>query len=411
MYKKLKVILLTILILLSKTTFASAFDENDDPEVIDVNSIIETSTDSSDIPNINSASAVVIERNTNTILYSKDANSKRKMASTTKIMTATLVLENCNLDEKFNISSKAASVGGSRLGLTANIEMSVKDLLYGLLLCSGNDAAYALAEHVSGSVENFAALMNEKAKSLGLNNTSFVTPHGLDSDNHYTTAYELALLTNYALKNDTFKTIVSTKSYNVKLGNNIKSIRNTNELLGNLNGVYGVKTGFTNGANRCLVSATKRGNLDIICVVLGADTKKIRTTDSINLINYCFKNFEMIDLKEKLDNYFFKSISNKSYKIDKAISSNLDLSYSPLSYEFYPFEKSKENSIDFSYKINEPISAPLRANNSIGKINVLMDSDKIIELDIINNKDVLKKSIKYYLSDFILNYFYYIVKN
>lgn len=411
MYKKLKVILLTILILLSKTTFASAFDENDDPEVIDVNSIIETSTDSSDVPNINSVSAVVIERNTNTILYSKDANSKRKMASTTKIMTATLVLENCNLDEKFNISSKAASVGGSRLGLTANIEMSVRDLLYGLLLCSGNDAAYALAEHVSGSVENFAILMNEKAKSLGLSNTSFVTPHGLDSDNHYTTAYELALLTNYALKNDTFKAIVSTKSYNVKLGNNIKSIRNTNELLGNLNGVYGVKTGFTNGANRCLVSATKRGNLDIICVVLGADTKKIRTTDSINLINYCFKNFEMIDLREKLDNYFLKYISNKSYKINKAVSSNIDLSYSPLSYEYYPLKRSKENSIDFSYIIDEPFTAPLRTNTSIGKINILVDSDKIIELDIISNKDILKKSIKYYLSDFILNYFHYLIKN
>ena len=139
--------------------------------------------------------------------------------------------------------------------------------------------------------------MNDKAKQLGLTSTHFVTPHGLDNYEHYTTAYELALLTDYALKNKTFSNIVGTKSHTIQINNSYKSLSNTNELLGNFEGVYGVKTGFTNGANRCLVTAVKRNNLDLICRVLGADTKKDRTQDSIKLIEYAYKNFELINIK------------------------------------------------------------------------------------------------------------------
>ncbi|MBO5479171.1 MAG: D-alanyl-D-alanine carboxypeptidase [Clostridia bacterium] len=134
-----------------------------------------------------------------------------------------------------------------------------------------------MAEHVGGSVEGFANLMNQKAKELGLTNTKFVTPHGLDQPEHYTTAYELALITDYALKNETFAKIVNTKTYEIHINSQAKMLSNTNELLGNLNGVDGVKTGFTNGAGRCLVTSTTRNSHQIICVVLGADTKKIRT--------------------------------------------------------------------------------------------------------------------------------------
>ena len=156
------------------------------------------------------------------------------------------------------------------------------------MLCSGNDAAVCLAESVGGSIEGFAELMNTKAQELGLSNSHFESPHGLDSDQHYTTAYELALLSDYALKNPTFLSIVGTKNHTVIINGTPKTLSNTNELLGNLDGVYGIKTGFTNGANRCLVTACKRGNMDIICVVLGADTKNFRTKDSIKLIaKYC----------------------------------------------------------------------------------------------------------------------------
>ena len=208
------------------------------------------------------------------------------MASTTKIMTCIIVLENGNLNDIVEVSKKSAGTGGSRLGLKTGDKITVKDLLYGLMLCSGNDAAVALAEHVGGSIEDFSKLMNDKAAKLNLENTHFVTPHGLDNDEHYTTAYELALLSNYALKNKDFAQIVGTKSYTVTINNYTKTLSNTNELLGTLNGIYGIKTGFTNGANRCLVTACKRGNMDIICVVLGADTKNFRTKDSIKLIEY-----------------------------------------------------------------------------------------------------------------------------
>ena len=167
------------------------------------------------------------------------------------------------------------------------------------MLRSGNDAAVALAEVCAGSIVDFSNLMNKKANELGLVNTHFESPHGLDSDGHYTTAYELALLSDYALKNKTFLQIVGTYNYTISINGYPKSLTNTNELLGNLNGVYGIKTGFTNGANRCLVTACKRNDMDIICVVLGCDTKKFRTSDSIKLIEYTFSNFEYVNIQEK----------------------------------------------------------------------------------------------------------------
>ena len=204
------------------------------------------------------------------------------MASTTKILTAIITIENSTLSDIVTISSKSAGTGGSRLGLHKDDKISVADLLYGLMLCSGNDAAVALAEHISGSVENFAILMNQKACEIGLNSSHFVTPHGLDN----------------------FRKYVGTKSQTITINTYSKTLNNTNELLGYLDGVYGVKTGFTNGANRCLVTAVKRNNMDLICIVLGADTKKDRTRDSIELIEYAFKTFFPYNIKEKIENEF-----------------------------------------------------------------------------------------------------------
>ena len=249
--------------------FADDFLENE--ETINVNSNIKdisSNISSLDTNTLNCRFCIVLDRTSNKILVGKNEQKQVKMASTTKIMTATIVLENYDLSKTVEISKKAAGTGGSRLGLKKGDKISIIDLLYGLMLCSGNDAAVALAETVAGGIEEFSIMMNNKAKELKLENTHFETPHGLDSDNHYTTAYDLALLTNYALKNKTFLNIVGTKNYTITINGYPKSITNTNELLGSLNGVYGVKTGFTNGANRCIVTACKRDNLDVICVVL-----------------------------------------------------------------------------------------------------------------------------------------------
>lgn len=229
---------------------------------------ISFSSVNSNIPNINARSCIILDRISKKILFGKNEFNKVKMASTTKIMTATIIIENCDLSQTVIISKKAASTGGSRLGLKANDKITIRDLLYGLLLCSGNDAAVALAETAGGDISSFSQMMNSKAKELGLRNTNFESPHGLDSDKHYTTAYELAILSDYALKNKIFSQIVGTKNYTVTINGYPKTLSNTNELLGNLNGVYGIKTGFTNGANRCLVTSCKRNEMDIICVVL-----------------------------------------------------------------------------------------------------------------------------------------------
>lgn len=201
-------------------------------------------------PQINSRAAVVLDRESKRILYSKNANEKRAMASTTKIMTAIVALENSRLEEEITVSKKAAGVGGSRLGLQTGNKISMNDLLYGLMLRSGNDAAAQIAETVGGGYEGFAKLMNKKAQELGLTNTHFVTPHGLDDPEHYTTAYELALLTDYALKNEKFSEIVRCKTKTILINGQQRELYNTNELLGNLNGINGVKTGFTNNARK-----------------------------------------------------------------------------------------------------------------------------------------------------------------
>lgn len=270
--KKLLITFSILILILSTTCLADdILPEND------TDTFLETSTDSVDAlkePTTNSKYNIAIDRKSLTILYEKNAYKEVPMASTTKIMTAILVLENCDLSETVEFSKEAANVRGSCLEVSTGTKMSMNDVLYGLMMRSGNDCAVAIAEHISGSVEAFAELMNAKAQELNLTHTHFVTPHGLDDENHYTTAYELALLTDYALKNDKFKTIVGTKTTTIHINNTPRTIFNTNELLGNLNGVYGVKTGFTFNAGRCLVSSCKQGDMDIIVVVLRSRYQK-----------------------------------------------------------------------------------------------------------------------------------------
>lgn len=396
---------LTAIILNLSIPLSIADDSNellDSTESIQ-NQILETSTTSENLPNINSRAAVVIDRNSNTVLFGKSENEKRKMASTTKIMTCLVVIENCNLKDDVTISKKSAGTGGSRLGLKTNDKISVQDLLYGLMLRSGNDAAVALAEYVSGSVDDFSILMNTKAKELGLKDTNFETPHGLDSENHYTTAYELALLANYALNNKTFYKIVGTKSYTVTINGYHKQISNTNELLGNLNGVYGIKTGFTNGANRCLVTACKRDNLDIICVVLGADTKKFRTQDSIKLIEYVFKTYELVNIKEIIDTKFedWKEGNLNSFSIAKGENNNLSLKIESLEHEIIPIDRNLLNSINVIFTCNKTLNAPVYKDTVIGKVCVSVGNNEIINLDILTDCNINKKSVSTYLKELL----------
>lgn len=386
-----------------------SFADDIDTETIDVsteiNSFTDTSTEPIKEPDVNSRACVVIDRKTNSVLFGKNENSKKKMASTTKIMTATIIIEKCNLSDTIEISKKAAGTGGSRLGLKTGDKITALDLLYGLMLRSGNDAAVALAEYAGGDINGFAELMNAKALELGLTNTHFETPHGLDSNEHYTTAYELAILSNYALNNPTFAKIVGTKNYTITINGSPKDLSNTNELLGNMEGVYGIKTGFTNGANRCLVTACKRNNIDIICVVLGADTKKFRTIDSIKLINYVFNNFVVYDLESFVNKNFedWKKDNLNTFIINKGLSQDVLLNIENLYISKVPIRKDLINSFEMKVECQKYFKAPVKGNSSIGNI-VISNSGKEIakcNISIMNNID--KKNSSYY--------FIYLLKN
>lgn len=412
MFNKILILSIIMIILSSYLCYIYADDELDNVYINNIENVIETAAKITDEPKINSRYAIVLERNSKTILYGKNEYTKTKMASTTKIMTAIVVIENTNLNDIVEISNKAAGTGGSRLKIKKGDKITVKDLLYGLMLRSGNDAAVALAEYVGGSIEGFAVLMNNKAKHLGLENTNFVTPHGLDSEKHYTTPYELAILTDYALKNETFLDIVRTKNCNILIDGNTRNISNTNELLGNLNGVYGVKTGFTNGAGRCLVTSIKRNDLDIICIVLGADTKKIRTTDSVKLIEYTFSNFKNINIKNKIEEEFknWKNINSGRINIEKGKENVINLKLEEYNLETYPIKNNTESNINIKIHANLNLIAPVKINTQIGELVVLYDNNIILKVGILTDNDIKKKGVFDYIFEITKYYNSYLEK-
>ncbi len=235
-------------------------------------------------------SAVLISGDTGKVLFEQNSDAVLPMASTTKIMTALIVLENCNLEDTFKIPKEACGVEGSSIYLTPGENITIKDLLYGLMLESGNDAATALSIATAGNTEAFAALMNEKAKQMGLVNTSFSNPHGLSSDGHHTTARELAQITYTALKNPTFREICKTKSYiSTSLEGKQRYFSNHNRLLRLYSGCIGVKTGYTINSGRCLVTSAQRGDATYIAVTLN---DRNDWNDHERMLDYAFSNFE-----------------------------------------------------------------------------------------------------------------------
>ena len=241
---------------------------------------------------ISSPSAILIEMDTGKIIYQKNANTKRSNASTTKMMTAILALENCNLDEIVTFSSFAAGQEAVKLYVNAGEQFYLKDLMYALLLPSYNDVATAIAEHVAGSQKAFAKLMNAKAKELGCKNTTFVTANGLDEGSHGSTAADLAKIASYALKNKTFRKIVKKQSYSFKSTSSGRKFKvtTTDEFLNTMKGAIGVKTGYTRKAGFCFVGALKSNGKTYISVVLGASSSEARWADTKKLMKFAKKN-------------------------------------------------------------------------------------------------------------------------
>ena len=386
-------ILIFLLILLNFSTVCA--DDVDNEGELE-NTVEVTASSVTALPKTNSRRYIVYDRISKSMIIGKNEDVKSAMASTTKIMTTIVILEKSDLDETVTVSAKAGGTGGSRLGLKRGDKASVRDLLYGLMLRSGNDAAVALAEHVGGSVKEFAELMNEKATELGFTNTHFVTPHGLDDANHYTTALELAKLTDYAMDNETFAKIVGTKSTTIYINNQPRQINNTNELLGVLNGVVGVKTGFTNNAGRCLVTETKRNNMDIITIVLGADTKKDRTKDSVNLIEYTFSKYKMYNVEEQIIEEFnkWKNINEKRILIIKGKQSNPKLALGAIEKATIPI--CDDDKIEYSINALTEVEAPVEQWNVMGTLTVKLNGEILENIDIVNINEVQKRDWKDY---------------
>ena len=307
------------------------------------------------------SSYIVIEQSSNRILKADNENMQLPMASTTKAMTAIIVIENAKLNDIVTIPNEAVGVEGSSIYLKAGEKWSVKDLLYGLMLRSGNDSAVALAFHTAGSIDNFVSLMNKKVDELGLKNTKFKNPHGLSEKGHYTSAYDLAIISSYAMNNPIFKEIVSTKMHVAKANNDTENhyFANKNRILYNYSGANGIKTGYTIEAGRCLIASSERNGMQVIAVAINHYNYFDLCAD---LMDYAYENYEMKKLLDK--NKIYATIPvKKGGKIKNAdLYSNHDL--------YFPIKKDGSEEIRLEISTIDKITAPHNLETSCGSIKI-----------------------------------------
>lgn len=373
--------------------------------------------DSSQLQTLSPA-CILIDSHTGKIIYEKESKKRKYPASTTKMMTAILTIEKCNLSDTVTVnesavSKKAVPEGYSNAKLVAGEKFTVEQLLNVLLIPSANDAANVLAEHISGSVEEFSKLMNEKAKELGCLDTNFVNPSGIHNDNHYSTAYDLSLIAQYGMKNEIFRNIVCKTSCKLpttdKYTNDDREFNTTNELLkdkknSNYNYYYesaiGIKTGYTEYANNCLAAGAKKDDKEFICVVLGADdtgsNQSKRAIDCINLFNYAFENYN-----EKQ----FLSKDTIIKQIEFEVKNNKDNEKQILDIvpetDLKVFTTTGIDSITPNIAINENLTKPILKGSIVGKIEYDIDGNHY-SINLIANNDVIDSSFIKYLFDILL---------
>ena len=338
---------------------------------------------------------VVIEGNSGDVLYSKNENLELPMASTTKIVTAIVAIENSSdLDEKFVVSEKAIGIEGTSIYLKSGEKLSLRELLYGLILASGNDCAIAIAEHIAG-LDNFVGLMNEFASNLGLKHTNFKNPHGLDEDGHYTSAYDLSIMTAYALKNPIFREIVSTERMVIEKNDlyQARYLKHKNRLLFTDENCIGVKTGFTDNAGRCLVNAHEENGLQIISVVLNCQPmfEECDRLTKLAMSEYMMKEFVLP----------YNFVSN--VEIDK--SSKTEVGIITIAGFKKPILKSEENEYEVKYILPDRLVAPIELNQGVGSVQVLYKGDVIYQGELITIEDAQNNDMKYLFDNIIDKWF------
>lgn len=375
-----------IILILAENVFAFY---DDTAETIEVEAI-ETVANYDNLI-LNSKNAILYDNTYDKILFEKKAYEKVPNASTTKVLTAIVAYEKGNLKDIVTVSKNAALIGGSGINLRTDDKICLEDLIKGLLIHSGNDAAVAIAEHIGGSVENFCEMMNQKAKEIGLLNTNFVTPHGLDRENHYSTAYDLLKMSEYLLNIKFLAGIVKEKSATLKINDQSRIIGTTNEMLSFYDGADGVKTGYTGDAGRCLISSATRDGRQLISVVLGCGNKKQRTEDSVKLLDFGFKNYKIIDICENMKKEFEIKVEKGKSKIYKIILDGEIL---------MPIENENIEKITYDYQIKSDLKAPVLTNESIGEVRIYVSSELIKIININLPKNIEKKGIWDYFYDF-----------
>ncbi len=346
----------------------------------------------------NSKSAILLDFDTGKILYSKNDNEVLPPASMTKIMSMLLIMERIDnktlsLTDEVTISENAASMGGSQVFLQAGETYKVEELLKGIAIASGNDAVVAMAEKISGSVDDFVALMNEKAKSLGLTNTKFLNPHGLDTEGHVTTARDMATLARELIKHTSILKFTSIyEDYLKKSDGSSIWLVNTNKLVRFYDGVDGLKTGFTKNAGYCLTSTAKKNNTRFITVVMGAETSDKRSSDTVNMLNYGFNTYETKILLKSSD-----SLGKK-----RVMLSNIEEVDLNLKNDYVKLLKKDEQMPKYSYSIaTDSLVAPIKKGDIVGHVSVIDESGNIVdELEVTVNVDIKKSNI---IENFIKN--------
>jgi len=394
LFKKLlnkkNIALITCLILIVSFGISILADDfNEDYPLKEIFSIETSVSTDAKPPKIEAGAAIVMDMKSGRVLYEKNAHARKAIASTTKIMTAIVALERGNLEDKVKVSKRAANIGGSTINLKEGEELTLKELLYGLMLRSGNDAAIAIAEHIAGSVEGFAALMNEKARELGLKNTQFKTPHGLDTPGHYSTAYELAQLTRYALKNPIFSEIVGTQNISIGRWN----FYTTNEMLGAYPGADGVKTGYTGQAGRCLVTSATRNNMRLISVVLNCSSRAIRAKNSKEILDYAFNNYSMSKLLDE---------SDKIAEIPVSKGKAESVSVLPVKGIEMPVTEKEKNNMEMNICLyHEKLTAPVPNDFEVGYMEFTVNGNTIAKVALKTGESVEKKRIIDYYRDIV----------
>ena len=338
----------------------------------------------------NAKSTILIEESTGKILYEKNSDEKRAPASMTKVMSMLLIMEaldnkQISLNDEVTISQNAADMGGSQLFLQPNQTAKVEDLLKGIAVASGNDAVVAMAEKIAGSEEKFVDMMNKKAKELGLKNTQFKNPHGLDEEGHYTSAHDMAIMAKELIKHKNILNYTSIyEEYLTKCDGTKLWMVNTNKLVKFYKGVDGLKTGFTQTAGYCLTATAMKNNTRLISVVMGEDTSANRSTDTVNLLNYGFNSYKVNTIIKKEKNIakvkVNKGKEDKVYiRTKENVNELLNVNEKAKKYTLVPEVKN--------------ITAPVKVGEKVGILKIKYQNKVVKEVDLTVSKNIKKANL------------------